>query len=337
MVPAERSCALVSQAVSDANLHPLDADRREKGGGSARPWRGAPGLISAPKTRKNATIMLFLLIVNQKQSTFRTPWTPAMARSIGCMLLAVLSPACAFAFGHLAVARRHASPRLCTASLLLGMSDKEFERIAKVMPSIVDCAESAQAQAGWPVLGALQTHLGLSDAELKTALLRLPQLMLYEDYEGEIAPSLTAVQGWLALTDVDLKSLVLKLPQMLGLDYELEIVPRLDALQASLDCSDEALSAEVLCKPSSTGIEVRGSLRRAGAASMCAPTDEDPAGQDESLIEPTAEPEASKEAAAGVEDNEAGGMPPFLLEGLLLAAAAYFTLFPQGGSPGQGS
>ena len=52
-------------------------------------------------------------------------------------------------------------------SLPLGMSDKEFQRVAKRVPTIAECLQGAQARDGWPSLCALQTRLTITDAELK--------------------------------------------------------------------------------------------------------------------------------------------------------------------------
>ena len=145
------------------------------------------------------------------------------------------------------VARQHlARPRMSAlGSLPLGMSDKEFQRVAKRVPAIAECREGTQARDGWPALCALQERLTISDAELKAAVLRLPQLLLVEEYEAEVAPGLHAVQQRLALSDEQLKGVVLKLPQLLGLDYATEVAPKLDALQQRLGCDDAALAAEV--------------------------------------------------------------------------------------------
>lgn len=150
-----------------------------------------------------------------------------------------------------------------SSSLPLGMSEAEFARIAKRIPEIAGAAKSPEARIGWPALQALQARLACSETELKSAVLRLPQLLLCDDYDGEVAPGLTSLQQRLALDDAQLKFLVLKLPQVLGLDFGAEVAPKLDALQQSLGCDDAALAAEVLRKPSATGIEVRGAHRSA--------------------------------------------------------------------------
>ena len=54
------------------------------------------------------------------------------------------------------------------------------------MPPIAECLQGAQARDGWPSLCALQARLTISDAELKAAVLRLPQLLLVEDYATEV-------------------------------------------------------------------------------------------------------------------------------------------------------
>ena len=155
--------------------------------------------------------------------------------------------------GH--VARGHlAGPRMQLGSLPLGISVKEFQRIAKRVPAIAECREGSQARDGWPALCALQTRLAISDAELKAAVLRLPQLLLVERYSDEVAPGLEAVQRRLALSDEQLKGVVLKLPQLLGLDYDSAVAPKLDALQQRLGCDEAALAAEVLRTPLSTAL-----------------------------------------------------------------------------------
>ena len=245
--------------------------------------------------------------------------------------------------------------------LPLGMSDVEFQRVAKRVPPIAECLQGAQARDGWPSLRALQARLAISDAELKAAVLRVPQLLLCEDYAVEVGPGLAVVQQRLALSDEQLKGLVLKLPQMLGLDFAAEVAPKLDALQQSLGCDDAALAAEVrvrilkhapyistvprlrihcrfelhvaharahdapaqvLRKPSATGIEVRGAHTRRSPppAMMCSsPPDETEAGKGQT-------PAPSKGGTDGADDDEEGGVPPFLFEGVLAAAAVYFTV-----------
>ena len=130
----------------------------------------------------------------------------------------------------------------------------------------------------------------------------------------------------LGLSQDQLRVLVTKLPQMLGLDYATEVQPKLDALQQRLGCDDAALSAEVLRKPSATGIEVRGAVktsRSTAPSMMCSPppaTDEPAANDDDQGKEEAA---AAAPPAAAAEDDDEPGVPPFLFEGLLLAAAAY--------------
>ena len=88
---------------------------------------------------------------------------------------------------------RRGAPRMCSSEFEppLGISDAEFQRIRKRIPDIGDCLQGDQARDGWPALRKLQTQLGCSDAELKAAVLRLPQLLLCNDYDAAIATPAT--------------------------------------------------------------------------------------------------------------------------------------------------
>ena len=142
---------------------------------------------------------------------------------------------------------------------MLGLSDKDWARIAARVPS-ADAA--ARAEAGdWASLSALQRRLGLSTADLKAVVMRLPQL-LGDDYDADVAPPLARVQERLGLDDAQLKTLVTKVPQILGLEYATAIAPKLDAMMAAEGCADDAaLATAVLAKPSALGIEVRGQAK----------------------------------------------------------------------------
>ena len=54
--------------------------------------------------------------------------------------------------------------------------------------------------------------------------------------DGQYETEMSAEQVALALTDPELRTLVLKLPQLLGLSYADEIEPKLETMQAELGC-----------------------------------------------------------------------------------------------------
>eukprot|EP01050_Picozoa_sp_SAG11_P022673 SAG11_NODE_4347_length_1938_cov_6.660685_2_plen_129_part_00 len=93
-----------------------------------------------------------------------------------------------------------------------------------------------------PSLARPQERLGLSKAELKKVVLRLPQVLGYS-YEGNTEPTLARLQGRLDLSEAELKKVVLRHPPMLNYSYEGNIEPTLARLQEWL-----GLACHVLAK-----------------------------------------------------------------------------------------
>ena len=88
--------------------------------------------------------------------------------------------------------------------------------------------------------------LGLSDAEFKKVVIRLPSVLGYS-VEANVLPSLAALQSRLGLSDAELIKVVLRTPPVLGLSVEVNVLPKLDFLQRELGLSDETLREHVVC------------------------------------------------------------------------------------------
>eukprot|EP00587_Corethron_hystrix_P012747 CAMPEP_0113301898 /NCGR_PEP_ID=MMETSP0010_2-20120614/2929_1 /TAXON_ID=216773 ORGANISM="Corethron hystrix, Strain 308" /NCGR_SAMPLE_ID=MMETSP0010_2 /ASSEMBLY_ACC=CAM_ASM_000155 /LENGTH=159 /DNA_ID=CAMNT_0000155585 /DNA_START=311 /DNA_END=790 /DNA_ORIENTATION=- /assembly_acc=CAM_ASM_000155 len=108
----------------------------------------------------------------------------------------------------------------------VGLTEAELKRIVSRVPQI----NKYNATESKVCVSKLKSRLSLSDIEFKKKIvLRLPQYLGY-DFDSDIEPSLTRLQDALRMTDGELKSLVLKCPQIIGLDYSNNIEPRIRAI-----------------------------------------------------------------------------------------------------------
>lgn len=138
---------------------------------------------------------------------------------------------------------------------VVGLTDAELKRIVSRVPQVNDYSSSAASTC----VDKLKEKLSLSDLEFKKKLvLRLPQCLGY-DFASEIDPSLSALQASLDMSGDELRSLVLKCPQIIGLDFSSEVEPKIAAIRNRLGGDDKsALKEEILKKPASLDLPVRG-------------------------------------------------------------------------------
>ena len=98
-------------------------------------------------------------------------------------------------------------------------------------------------------LAALQDRLGLSEAELKKIVLRLPAVLGYS-IESNVLPSLAALQNRLGLSE--LKKFA-GIAVRAGLSIESNVLPKIDWLQHDLGLSSDELKARLLARPPMLG------------------------------------------------------------------------------------
>ena len=77
----------------------------------------------------------------------------------------------------------------------------------------------------------------------------------------DMLPSLTALQSRLGLNEAELRKVVLRLPAVLGYSFEANVLPKLDFMQRELRLSDETLRERVVCNPVILGYSLEGRLR----------------------------------------------------------------------------
>ena len=147
----------------------------------------------------------------------------------------------------------------CAALAGLGLSDAELRRVVLRVPEVLAYSGVAAAAA------SLKTRLGLDAATFKKkVVLRLPQALGLR-YDADVAPELDALKAGLGLDESELRALVLCAPQVLGLKYDADVAPKVAALTEALGSTDAA-RAEALRRPAALDLEVRGS-KRGGAPS----------------------------------------------------------------------
>jgi len=109
----------------------------------------------------------------------------------------------------------------------------------------------------------LKKRLQLTDVELKKKIvLRLPQVLGLYDYDTQIEPGFLSLQEKLTLSDEELKTLILKCPQIIGLKFFTEIEPTVNSLIASEECHRDVIAAKmmILKKPALLNLPVRGGV-----------------------------------------------------------------------------
>ena len=142
----------------------------------------------------------------------------------------------------------------------LGLSPAEIKRTVGRVPEVLAYSAAKTSR----VAAALKDRLALDDVAFKKKIaLRLPQA-LGLSFDADVAPELDALQAGLRLGDDELRALVLGAPQILGLSYEADVAPSVARLEREFG-SPEAARAEVLRKPAALELEVRGSKRGSAA------------------------------------------------------------------------
>lgn len=138
---------------------------------------------------------------------------------------------------------------------IVGLTDAELKRIVSRVPEV----NSYSAEAAKVCVSKLKGKLSLSDIEFKKKIvLRLPQCLGY-DFDKDIGSSLSELQSSLDLSDDELRSLVLKCPQIIGLDFSNEMEPKIAVLRDTIG-DTSALKDEILKKPASLDLAVRGGV-----------------------------------------------------------------------------
>ena len=124
------------------------------------------------------------------------------------------------------------------------------------------CGGAGLQRAGevLPSLAALQSRLGLSDAELKKVVLRLPAVLGFS-VEANVLPSLAALQSRLGLSEAELKKVVLLQPAVLSLSVEANVLPKVAFFQRDLGLTDEEVRERVVSCPAMLSYSLEGRLR----------------------------------------------------------------------------
>ena len=102
------------------------------------------------------------------------------------------------------------------------------------------------------ICDALQSRLGLSEAQLQKVVVALPQVLSCS-FESNIEPSLAKLQSRLGLSEAQLQKVVVATPPVLGYSFESNIEPKLDFLQGEVGLSLDAMRAKVLTCPAVLG------------------------------------------------------------------------------------
>ena len=140
---------------------------------------------------------------------------------------------------------------------IVGLTDAELKRILARVPEMSDYESSATEACATK----LKERLSLSTIEFKKKIvLRLPQCLGY-GFEDDINPSLKLLEEFLDMSNDELRSLVLKCPQIIGLDFSTEVKPNIEAIMDAIgDDSIAAAKNEILKKPASLKLAVRGGV-----------------------------------------------------------------------------
>ena len=114
---------------------------------------------------------------------------------------------------------------------IVGLTDAELKRILSRVPEV----SGYSANVARVCAEELQTRLSLTELEFKKKIvLRLPQSLGY-DFDTDIGPGLSQLQSFLDMSDEELRSLVLKCPQIIGLDFCTDVEPKIQALRQVIE------------------------------------------------------------------------------------------------------
>ena len=178
-------------------------------------------------------------------------------------LAMLVSPSGRWAHGPVRSAFRRCAEAQCGACAdfcvgWLGASRGHAEKAeSKLLPNVRDELIESQMQCMCEVM---QARLGLSEAELRKVVLRLPQVLGYS-IEGNILPSLTALQARLGLSEAELRTVVLRLPAVLGYSMDDNVLPTIDFLQGELGLTDKRLRERIVGYPAMLGCSIERRLR----------------------------------------------------------------------------
>lgn len=126
---------------------------------------------------------------------------------------------------------------------IVGLTDAELKRIVSRVPELSGYS-SAVARV---CAEELQTRLSLTEIEFKKKIvLRLPQCLGY-DFDTDIGPGLSQLQSYLDMSDYELRSLVLKCPQIIGLDFSSDVEPKIRALREAIREQGDDGDGGVIC------------------------------------------------------------------------------------------
>ena len=172
---------------------------------------------------------------------------------MSALLVSAASWTMPFAAHHRRV-RHRSSPVTCGAVATFckhrfGISEDIAQRTEaklKHRAEYIDATMSAR------ICDALQSRLGLSEAQLQKLVVKVPSVLSFS-FESNIEPSLAKLQSRLGLSEAQLQKVVVALPAVLSYSFESNIESKLDFLQGELGLSLDAMRAKVLTCPAVLG------------------------------------------------------------------------------------